>query len=124
MFTFGSLITLVTLSVSLSVTILVPLALKGYVRRENVVPYVMGANIATWADTLFAALILDSPGAFTIVLTEMVSGAIVSFFVLVVLYRPYTSAILWAAHRASSSRRNLALLLVGLCATPLALLFI
>ncbi len=56
MFAFGTLVTLVTLSVSLSVTILVPLALKGYVRRDKVIPYVMGANIATWIDTLFAAL--------------------------------------------------------------------
>ena len=61
MFAFGTLMTLVTLSVSLSVTILVPLALKGYVRRDRIIPYVMGANIATWIDTLFAALLLDSP---------------------------------------------------------------
>ena len=38
---------------------LVPLALKGYVRRDRVIPYVMGANIATWIDTLFAALLPD-----------------------------------------------------------------
>ena len=56
MFGFGILVTLLTLSVSLSVTILVPLALKGYVRRDRVVPYAMGANIATWVDTLLAAL--------------------------------------------------------------------
>ncbi len=56
MFGFGILVTLLTLSVSLSVTILVPLALKGYVRRDRVVPYVMGANIAIWVDTLLAAL--------------------------------------------------------------------
>ena len=61
MFVFGLLVTGMTLSVSLSVTILVPLALKGYVRRDRVIPYVMGANIATWIDTLFAALLLDSP---------------------------------------------------------------
>ena len=83
MFAFGSLVTLVTLSVSLSVTILVPLALKGYVRRDRVIPYVMGANIATWIDTLLAALLLDSPRAFTVVLTEMLAGGCVSLFVLV-----------------------------------------
>ncbi|HLF79306.1 MAG TPA: hypothetical protein VJB57_17630, partial [Dehalococcoidia bacterium] len=82
MFAFGTLVTLVTLSVSLSVTILVPLALKGYVRRDRVIPYVMGANIATWIDTLFAALLLDSPQAFTVVLTEMLVGGGVSLLVL------------------------------------------
>jgi Na+/phosphate symporter len=122
MFAFGTLMTLVTLSVSLSVTILVPLALKGYVRRDRVIPYVMGANIATWIDTLLAALLLDSPAAFTVVLTEMLVGGGVSLFVLIVAYEPYTRAILWAAHKASSSRRNLALLLAALFAMPALLL--
>jgi Na+/phosphate symporter len=122
MFAFGTLMTLVTLSVSLSVTILVPLALKGYVRRDRVIPYVMGANIATWIDTLLAALLLDAPAAFTVVFTEMLVGAAISLFVLIVAYEPYTRGILWAAHRASSSRRNLALLLAALFAMPVLLL--
>jgi hypothetical protein len=122
MFAFGTLMTLVTLSVSLSVTILVPLALKGYVRRDRVIPYVMGANIATWIDTLLAALLLDSPAAFTVVLTEMLVGASISLCVLIVAYEPYTRVILWAAHRASSSRLNLALLLAVLFAMPVILL--
>src|SRR5262249_25639231 len=83
MFAFGSLVTLVTMSVSLSVTILVPLALKGYIRRDRVIPYVMGANITTWIDTLFAALLLNSPRAFTIVLTAIVTGTRVSLTLLV-----------------------------------------
>ncbi len=109
MFAFGTLMTMVTLSVSLSVTILVPLALKGYVRRDRIVPYVMGANIATWVDTLFAALLLDAPRAFTVVLTEMIVGAGVSLTVLFFFYKPYTAFILWAAHHASSNKRNLAI---------------
>jgi Na+/phosphate symporter len=122
MFAFGTLMTLVTLSVSLSVTILVPLALKGYIQRDRVIPYVMGANIATWIDTLLAALLLDSPAAFTVVLTEMVVGAGISLCVLVFLYGPYTRLILGLAHTASQSRRNLIILLAGLFAVPLLLL--
>lgn len=124
MFAFGTLMTLVTMSVSLSVTVLVPLALKGYVRRDRIVPYVMGANIATWIDTLFAALILDSPRAFTVVLTEMLVGGAVSLTVLVFFYKPYTAAILWAAHRASSSKRNLALLMGLFVGMPALLLLL
>jgi hypothetical protein len=124
MFAFGTLMTLVTLSVSLSVTILVPLALKGYVRRDRIVPYVMGANIATWVDTLFAALLLDSPRAFTVVLTEMIVGAGVSLTVLFVFYTPYTTAILWAAHKASSSKRNLAVLMGAFIGMPVLLLLL
>jgi solute carrier family 34 (sodium-dependent phosphate cotransporter) len=124
MFAFGTLMTMVTLSVSLSVTILVPLALKGYVRRDRVIPYVMGANIATWVDTLFAALLLDSPRAFTIVLTEMLVGGSVSLFVLFFAYGPYTRFILAIAHRVSSTRRNLVIFLGCLILTPLFFLAI
>jgi hypothetical protein len=124
MFGFGILVTMITLSVSLSVTILVPLALKGYVHRDRVVPYIMGANIATWVDTLLAALLLDSPGAFTIVLTQMIAGGAVSLTVLLLLYGPYTRFVLSVAHRVSSSRRHLATFIAVLFLIPLALLVV
>jgi hypothetical protein len=124
MFGFGILVTMITLSVSLSVTILVPLALKGYVHRDRVVPYIMGANIATWVDTLLAALLLDSPGAFTIVLTQMITGGAVSLTVLLLLYGPYTRFVLSVAHRVSSSRRHLATFIAVLFLIPLALLVV
>jgi Na+/phosphate symporter len=122
MLMFGSLVTLITLSVSLSVTILVPLALKGYVRRDRIIPYVMGANVTTWIDTLFAALLLDSPRAFTIVFTEMVAGGLLSLVVLGLLYEPYTRGILWAAHRVSTSRRGMAVFLGCFFVMPVLLL--
>ncbi len=124
MFAFGCLVTFVTMSVSLSVTILVPLALKGYVRRDRVIPYVMGANIATWVDTLLAALLLDSPRAFTVVLTEMISGGLVSLSVLIFFYGPYTRLILGTAHLVSSTRRNLIIFLACLLLAPVVFLSI
>lgn len=122
MFALGLLVTGMTLSVSLSITILVPLTLKGYVRRQHIIPYVMGANIATWVDTLFAALLVNTPRAFTIVFTEMVTGAAVSLFVLSVAYGPYRRAVLWAAHRATSSRTGFVAFLGALTVLPLGLL--
>ena len=113
-----------TLSVSLSVTILVPLALKGYVRRDRVIPYVMGANIATWIDTLLAALLLDSPRAFTIVLTEMIVGAGVSLFVLLFLYKPYTAAVIAAANRVTHSKTGFAAFMAVILVVPLVLFLI
>jgi hypothetical protein len=124
MFAFGSLVTMITLSVSLSVTIHVPLALKGYIRRDRVIPYVMGANITTWIDTLFAALLLSSPRAFTIVFTEMISGGLLSIAVLAFLYEPYTRFILWAAHHVSTSRRGMAIFLGSFFAMPAVLLLL
>jgi solute carrier family 34 (sodium-dependent phosphate cotransporter) len=112
------------MSVSLSVTILVPLALKGYIRRDRVVPYVMGANIATWVDTLLAALLLNSPQAFTIVLTEMLVGGVISLTVLLLFYKPYTALILGVAHRVSSSKQSLVLFLACMFVMPVFFLLI
>jgi len=123
MFIFGLLVTGMTMSVSLSVTILVPLTLKGYVKRDNIIPYVMGANIATWIDTLFAALLLDAPRAFTIVFVEMITGGAISLFVLVFLYEPYKAAILRLAHLATRDRRGFAVFLCGIFVVPVVLLF-
>jgi Na+/phosphate symporter len=124
MFVFGLLVTAMTLSVSLSLTILVPLSLKGYVKRDNIIPYVMGANIATWVDTLFAALLLDTPRAFTIVFVEMITGAAVSLAVLIFLYEPYKRFILGLAHEATRTRRGFAIFLGAIFIVPGVLLFV
>jgi len=124
MFALGLAITAMTLSVSLSLTLLIPLSLKGYVRREGIIPYVMGANISTWVDTMVAALLLDSPRAFTIVFTEMAIGGTISLLVLVFLYRPYSRLILATAHRVTHSRRGFALFLGAIFVVPLVLFFV
>jgi hypothetical protein len=124
MFVLGLLVTAMTLSVSLSLTLLIPLSLKGYIRRDGIIPYVMGANISTWVDTLFAALLLDSERAFTIVFVQMVVGAAVSLAVLAFLYRPYSRLIHAAAHRVTHSRRGFALFLGAIFVVPLVLFFV
>jgi len=124
MFALGLVITAITLSVSISLTLLIPLSLKGYVRRDRIIPYVMGANISTWVDTMFAALLLDSPRAFTIVFTEMVLGASVSLVVLLFLYGPYSRIILRVAHGITHQRRQMALFLGAIFVVPLILFFV
>ncbi len=118
MFGFGCAVTLLTLSVSLSLTILVPLTMKGYVKRQHLIPYIMGANITTWIDTLFASLLLNSPHAFTIVFTEMVVGGGVSLIVLLFAYPLYSRAILALAHRITARRRNFIIFLSLILITP------
>lgn len=123
MFALGLLVTALTMSVSISLTLLVPLSLKGYIRRDSIIPYVMGANISTWADTLVAALLLNSERASTVVITQMAMGALISFAILVLLYRPYSRLILSGAHAITSSRRGFAIFLGAIFLVPLALLF-
>ncbi len=124
MFALGLGITAMTLSVSISLTLLIPLSLKGYVRRDNIIPYVMGANISTWVDTLVAALLLQQPRAFTIVFTEMAVGAGFSLTVLLFLYKPYSRTILHLARLITHTRRGFALFLGAILLAPLVLFLI
>ncbi len=84
----------------------------------------MGANISTWVDTMFAALLLDSPRAFTIVFTQMAAGAGVSLLVLLFLYRPYSRIILRIARGVTQQRRQFALFLGAIFLVPLVLFFL
>jgi Na+/phosphate symporter len=124
MFGLGLAITAMTLSVSISLTLLIPLSLKGYVKRDNIIPYVMGANISTWVDTLVAALLLENSRAFTIVFTEMAVGACFSLTVLVFLYRPYSRAILSIARQVTHTRRGFAAFLGAILLIPLVLFLV
>lgn len=124
MFALGMAVTSVTLSVSVSLSILVPLSARGLVRRENTLPYIMGANITTFIDTLVAALITGGPAAFTIVLVEMVSVAFLSLLVLALFYRRFESAILRAQEAILHSNGRLAAFLGVMLLVPLILLLV
>jgi len=124
MFLLGLVITAITLSVSISLTLLIPLSLKGYVRRNAIIPYVMGANISTWVDTLVAALLLDTPRAFTIVFTEMIVGAGISLFVLIFLYKPYSNLIVTLANQITHTQRGFAVFMGAIFIVPLVLFLI
>jgi sodium-dependent phosphate cotransporter len=122
MFVLGMLVTALTLSVSVSLSILVPLAARGMVRRQPVIPYIMGANITTFIDTLVASLLVPNPAAFTVVLTEMLTVALVSVTVLFFFYAPYRRMLLWLNKGITRGRWRFAGFVVLLAAVPLYLL--
>lgn len=122
MFLLGGAVTMTTMSVSISLTALVPMSLKGYLKREHIIPYVMGANITTFVDTLFASVLLGGEAAFVVVLTEMLSVAAVSLVVLTLLYGPYSRLIIAGANWTTARPRRLAMFLAAIVAAPLALL--
>jgi hypothetical protein len=86
MFGVGCAVALITMSVSVALTVLVPLVAKGWVRRDSIIPYIMGANITTLGDTLLAALVLESPGALRVVAASMLSTTLVSLVLLTFFY--------------------------------------
>ena len=124
MFALGIAITVLTVSVAVSLTILVPLSMKGIVRRKDIIPYVMGAQIGTFVDKLFVTLLLDTPRAFTIIFSEMVAVFAVSVLILVFVFDPFRELILNAATRATRDRRGFAIFLGAILVVPAALLVV
>lgn len=124
MFTIGAAITMISMSVSLSLSILVPLSNRGYIRRENVIPYILGANITTFIDTLFAASLLDNPSVFGIVLISMISITIVSITLLLTIFRPYQYRVNRLVYQITSNNRNMAIFLLLIFMIPLVMIFI
>ncbi len=124
MFALGCLVALVTMSVSVALTVLVPLVTKGYVKREDILPYIMGANITTLGDTLLAAFLLNSSSAVRIVLAGIVGTTIVSVILLATVY-PQIRRTMWRFQRQIvKSKPRLAAFTAGLFLTPLVVLVI
>jgi Na+/phosphate symporter len=94
MFLLGCVVATLTLSVSVALTVLVPLAVKGYVKRDEALPYIMGANITTLADTLVVAMLQKTPVAAQIVLAEAIGVTIVSVTILAFFYKPMKRSVL------------------------------
>ncbi len=121
-FLLGALLTSLTLSVSVSLSLLVPLSVRGYVRQENVVPYAMGANITTFVDTLLAAALLANPAAVTVVLVQMTSVALVALLILVLGVRGYERVLVRLSAAIGRTPLSLSLYLLAVFALPVGLL--
>lgn len=124
MFLLGASITLVSMSVSVSLSILVPLSHRGFVRRENVIPYIMGANITTFIDTLFAAVLLNNHLAISVVLAEMLGVALTALIFMLVAFRTYERSFLRLVGWVTDRNVNMALFMLTIFLLPLILLFI
>lgn len=121
MFGLGCAVALVTMSVSVALTILVPLVAKRYLDRWEILPYIIGANITTLGDTLLAALLLDSPGAVRIVLTAILGTTVVSVILLAFFYDRMRLIIWRLQRRIMHSPKRLGLFTAALFLVPLTI---
>lgn len=124
MFLLGMAVTSLTLSVSVSISILVPLSARGFIRRENTLPYIMGCNITTFIDTLVAALLLSKAQAFTVVLVEMASITVISIIILLFFYSAYERMVLRLLDLIVEHNAALAIFMVIMIVAPLLLLLV
>jgi solute carrier family 34 (sodium-dependent phosphate cotransporter) len=118
MFFLGCLAALLTLSVSVAITVLVPLAAKGYIDRKEAMPYIMGANITTLADTLVAAMLLGRPVGVQVVLAEAIGVAAVTIVYLIFAYGTLQRLIMALDEWVVGSNKRLILFVAGLFVLP------
>ncbi len=122
-FLLGFGFTLLTMSVSISLGLLVPLSVRGYIKRENLLPYIMGSNISTFIDTIIAGLLLRNPAATNLVLVQIISVLIVSLLILAAFYRRFQRFTLGAAFWLNDSKIRLIGFLLILVIVPIGLIF-
>ena len=105
MFFLGFFITLVTISVSVALTLLVPVVAKGQVTRRQAVPYILGANVATMVDNLIISIVNGNAVGVQIVLAEFFAVAIVTAILLAFFYKPLSQSVIaldeWVVDRNS-----------------------
>jgi Na+/phosphate symporter len=118
MFALGCIVATLTLSVSVALTLLVPLASRGYVKRREAIPYIMGANITTLADTLVAAMVLGNAVAVQIVLAQAIAVGIISLLLLAFVYRPLVEGVMRLDEWVVASNRRLWLFVAVLFVLP------
>jgi sodium-dependent phosphate cotransporter len=77
-FVLGVAVTAASTSVAFSLGVVVALSNRGYIDRETLVPYVLGANVGTLVDTLAVAVVLGSGTAVALVLTVLGLATVVT----------------------------------------------
>ena len=124
MFLLGCLVALLTLSVSVALTVLVPVVAAGKLKREDALPYIAGANITTLADTLVAAIVLGNQDAVRVVLAEAGGVTVWTLALLALFYPQVRAGGLRLSDFVLASRRRLAGFIACLLLVPVALILI
>ena len=122
MFALGCLVATLTLSVSVALTILVPLASRGLIKREEALPYILGANVMTLADTLVVAMLQPTEVAAQIVLALAIGVTLVSLAILAFWYVPVKTAVIRLDDALVASNARLALFAGTLFLLPISFL--
>lgn len=122
-FGLGIFITGLTTSVAFSLGVVVPLYNRNYIKRREIVPYVLGANIGTFFDTVVIAVLLESRQGVAIVLSLVVVGTILTVGVLS-RFSTYFRIIETIEATIHSDRRYLIAFLGSLLVFPILLVLI
>lgn len=122
-FGLGLLVTGLTTSVAFSLGVIVPLYNRGYVKRNELIPYVLGANLGTLLDTLVVAIVLESPIGVAVVLLLLTVAGVVTLAALL-FHDGYSKLVIVIDDWLLEDRRAFVAFVALLVLFPLALLFL
>jgi sodium-dependent phosphate cotransporter len=120
-FLLGLVVTSLTLSVAFSLGLLVPLYNRERIDDQLLVPYILGANIGTLADTFVVALLIERIGAVSVMLS-FVGALMLTTLVLLALIRPANRLILAIQDWTARNDRNFALFAFSVILAPALML--
>ena len=127
MFFLGIVVVIATLSVSVALTILVPLVAKGYLKREHLIPYIIGADLGTLVDKLLIAFVVGAGSLHPsspprIIIAELIGTTIIGLVIMAFFYLPMRRLV-WRFQRyVTKDRLRLGLFTASLLMTPLAII--
>jgi solute carrier family 34 (sodium-dependent phosphate cotransporter) len=127
MFFLGIVVVILTLSVSVALTVLVPLVAKGYVKREHLIPYIVGADLGTLVDKLLVAFIAGVGAAHPhapvrIILAELVGTGLMGLIIMSLLYMPFRRAVWKFQRQMIKTKPRLAAFTAALFVVPLLII--
>ena len=122
-FGLGASITLLTTSVALSVGIIVPMYNRGYFKRKEIIPYLMGANLTTMISSIMAAAVIESALAMKMALTLTIAVLITTIIVLIYYNKAYR-LLQKVFNSLMLQYRYLLIFTLGLLITPFLLIII
>lgn len=123
LFVIGFIVTALSTSVAFSLGIVVPLSARGYVKRDELLPYVLGANVGTLIDTVAIAVVIGEPIGLAVVLVTVGLATLVAVGLLAVL--PWYEAVVEDAYSLTVKTRWHFIAFLGLLvALPVLLLVV
>lgn len=122
-FLLGLVITALTMSNAVSVTLILPFYMYKTIDIRAVVPYILGATVSTYLDTLFLAIISGSHASIFNVVLALVSATCSVIFI-GAFFRFYLYAISELTHIVFKYKALLVLFFFLILAIPIAILYL
>jgi sodium-dependent phosphate cotransporter len=121
-FLAGFILTALTMSLSISVTLLLPLYMRKVITRRHLIPYILGANISTLFDTLFLAIMTDSVIWIRVILA-FITATIISVCIILFGFQYYRKIITFLTDTILDNKYYFILFLIIIMFIPLLFLF-